>query len=329
LLRLRRQDVIVTLTTPPLIGLAALFHKLLHPRTKIVLWNMDCYPDVLEAAGMVRPGGIASRLLRMLVRVQFRFVDHLITLDDAMRDLLVRQYVRPGGHLPATTIPNWERAELFPRDLAAPHRPEGCREERPFTVLYLGNTGYGHAFDTVLAAAAQLRDQPVVFSFVGGGRRWQEIVEGKAEANLENVLLRGYVPKEETPAVMAAADCALITLHDWSLGIMSPSKLHSNLAMGLPVIYVGPPGSNVDDAITRYECGVSLRHGDVAGLASFIRRCTQDPAYRRQLSSRARSAFDRTYNDRQTLPLFDRVLSAVVAPAAEAPSPQAATQLKA
>ena len=32
---------------------------------------------------------------------------------------------------------------------------------------------------------------------------------------------------------------------------MSPSKLHANLAAGLPVLYVGPEGSNVDEAIKR------------------------------------------------------------------------------
>ena len=42
---------------------------------------------------------------------------------------------------------------------------------------------------------------------------------------------------------------ALITLDERSIGVMSPSKLHANLAAGLPVVYVGPQGSNVDEAI--------------------------------------------------------------------------------
>ena len=54
------------------------------------------------------------------------------------------------------------------------------------------------------------------------------------------------------------------------LGVMSPSKLHSNLAMSLPVIYIGPVKSNVDDAIQRFDFGVSIRHGDVDCLVAAL-----------------------------------------------------------
>ncbi|MDB5303853.1 MAG: glycosyl transferase group 1, partial [Phycisphaerales bacterium] len=43
-LTLPKQDVIIALTTPPFITLAGVAHKVLHPSTKLVLWNMDCYP---------------------------------------------------------------------------------------------------------------------------------------------------------------------------------------------------------------------------------------------------------------------------------------------
>ena len=48
LLRLPRQDVIITLTTPPYIAFIAVLHKMLHRRTKLILWNMDCYPEAME-----------------------------------------------------------------------------------------------------------------------------------------------------------------------------------------------------------------------------------------------------------------------------------------
>src|SRR5262245_10902590 len=43
---LPRQDVVLAMTTPPLIVLAALGHKLFHPRARVLLWCMDCYPEV-------------------------------------------------------------------------------------------------------------------------------------------------------------------------------------------------------------------------------------------------------------------------------------------
>lgn len=310
----RPQDVIITMTTPPLIGLTAIVHKLLHRNCKIVLWNMDCYPDVLEAADVIKPGGILSRMLRWLTRIEFRAIDHLVTLDPAMSELLVSQYAPPHRQIPITVIPNWERADLFPTPTEPQTWPAATELglDGRFTLLYLGNTGYGHRFDTVVDAAMQLRGERVAFLFVGGGKRWAELEDAKRRHQLDNVVLHGYVPKEWTPAVMQHADCALITLHDWSLGIMSPSKLHANLAMHLPVVYVGPATSNVDQAIEEYACGVSLRNGDAAGLVAFVRQCLADPEQLTELRSRARRAFDSSYCDTRTLPQFDAILRELV-----------------
>jgi glycosyltransferase involved in cell wall biosynthesis len=311
---LPRQDVIVSLTTPPYIAWAAVLHKMLHRRAKVVLWNMDCYPDVVERAHIIRKGGLVSRVLRAMNRALLRQIDHLVCLDTAMAELIRSQYAPTGGRPPVSIIPNWEDLSLFPPG-APPEKwngPQGL--DAQFVLLYLGNTGVGHAFETVLNAAEQLRGDPVRFVFVGGGSRWRAIQEAKHARGLQNVLLHEYVPKDETPAVMASADAALITLRDEALGVMSPSKLHSNLAMGLPVVYVGPEGSNVDDAIRRFDCGVSLRHGDVQGLVAHVRRLAGNTALREQMRRRARQAFDEAYCDARTLPRFDALLASIAPP---------------
>lgn len=313
---LPRQDVIISMTTPPYIALAAVLHKLIHRRTRVVLWNMDCYPDVAERAGLIRKGDVLSRILRALNRGLFRQTDHLVCLDTAMVELLCSQYAsRSPRHRPRVSIiPNWEDLSLFPADAEPPRwtMAQSLGLEGKFVLLYLGNTGVGHAFETVLDAAAELRNDPVRILFVGGGSRWKEIRAAIAARALEQtVLMHDYLPKEQTPAVMATAGAALITLRDEALGVMSPSKLHANLAMGLPIVYVGPAGSNVDDAIARFGCGASLRHGDVRGLVAHVRKLANDSASRAALCRQARHAFEQAYCDAQTLPQFDRVLDAI------------------
>ncbi len=323
LVTLPAQDVIVSLTTPPYIAWAAVVHKWLHGRsTRVILWNMDCYPDAAERLGVMRRGSPLSAAMRWLNRRLFRQVDHLVCLDTAMVDLLLTQYgpVEASGEkaLPTTIIPNWEPAQMFPcpfgRAPAAPWvKSAALGLDGKFVVLYLGNTGYGHTFDAALDAASALRDEPIRFLFVGGGRRWGDIEKGVAARGLTNVVLHGYVPKDETPGVMAGAGCALITLRDEALGVMSPSKLHSNLAAALPIAYVGPATSNVDDAITRFGCGVSLRDGDAPSLAAYLRRIAGDASFRDDQRRRARRAFDEAYCDTVTLRAFDEVIGRVPA----------------
>ncbi len=315
-LTLRRQDVIISMTTPPFIAWAGALHKALHRSTRLVLWNMDCYPDAAERTGVIRAGGAVSRLLRGLNAALFQRLDRLVCLDRAMLRLLVSEYVASARPVETALIPNWEEAAEFPPDLVpAPWRAvEALGLAGKFVVLYLGNAGYGHRFESVIEAAQLLRDEPVVFLFVGGGEKWAWIEQAKTRYGLANVCIHGYVPKAETPSVMAAADCALVTLTDEALGLISPSKLHANLAMGLPVIYVGPEGSNVDDALQRFACGASLRHGDASGLADFIRKMMQDSQALRGLRRQARRAFEQAYSDSQGLASFDSLLDALAPP---------------
>ena len=310
---LPEQDLIVSLTTPPLIALAGALHKLLHRRTKLILWSMDCYPEVPERAGVLRPGSAPSRLIRWLNRRLFRVLDHLVCLDAPMEQLLQSQYRSANPTLGTSVIHNWEPAVSYTEDLRPP--PWEMAKELDladkFVVLHLGNAGYGHRFETVLDAAAQLRAQPVVFLFVGGGQKWSELRRAKEQRGLSNLHVLRYLPKSEIRSVMAAADCAIVTLRNSYLGVISPSKIHSNLAMRLPLIYIGPEGGNVDEAIQRYQCGVSLRHGNVDGMVKFIRRLQAGPEQLKTFRSQARRAFEEAYSDIVCLPQFDRVLEQV------------------
>lgn len=346
LVRLPRQDVVISLTTPPFVVLSAVAHKVVRRRCRVVLWSMDCYPDVIERLGSrtkggpvvrvgrrtpkvwlletcrrllqpvasLRRGGPMSTLLRAVNRWAFRRIDHVVALDGAMGDLLLEGYGSADGtHPPATVIPNWEALSAFPP--SAVEGPSWIGYADPdladhFVVLYLGNLGYGHRVRTAIAAAEQL--DGVAWLFMGGGARWEQLTGMASTAGVaDRVVQRDYVPKAMTPEVMAGAGCALILLSEEALGVMSPSKLHSNLAAGLPIVYVGPEGSNVDAAIARFGCGVSLRDGDAEGLARVVRRLRDDPEWRAQLSAAARRAFEEAYCDEATIPQWDAVLDAL------------------
>jgi len=307
---LPRQDVIICLTTPPFIAWAAALHRWLHPSTRLILWNMDCYPEALIRAGLIPEHGRIARLLRWQNRLLFRQLSHVICLDAAMVRLLSSHYIPDSSALPTTVIPNWEPAERFAAAELARGWILGERlaPESRLRVLHIGNTGYGHSFVTIVDASEQLREVPVDFVFVGGGERWSWLEAAKHERALAHWHLIRYLPEGQLKAAMASAGCALVTLRDSYLGIISPSKLHAALAMALPILYVGPEGSNVDEAIRRFDCGVSLRHGNAKGVVDFILRLRSDADYAGGLRQRARNAFERDFSDQKTLPSFDRII---------------------
>jgi glycosyltransferase involved in cell wall biosynthesis len=315
LLVLPRQDVIVALTTPPFIVAAAVAHRILHPRTRVILWSHDVYPDAVEAYGTIRPGGPVSRALHAINRWLLRRVDHVVGVDPAVLDRVLAG-ADPDGTPDGSVIFTWEPVALFPAD----RRPDPWSGyDDPdlagrFVVLHLGNLGFGHRTDTIADAAAALSDDGVTFLFVGGGARYGELADAVSRRGASNVRFRDYVPKELTPAVLAGAGATLISLDDRSIGIMSPCKMNGSLAMGVPVVYAGPEGTNVDHAIATFDCGSSLRQGDVDGVVEAIRRLRDDADLRADRSRNARRAFEASFSDEQALPrfdeLFDRLASA-------------------
>lgn len=304
LLRMPRQDVIIAMTTPPFVYLVAMAHKLRRRDTRVILWSMDVYPEVAERLRAVSEDNRLSRLLRRINAWALPKLDSVVVLDGAMASL-VADAGAPAERV--HVIPNWERASLYSEDQPAAwdgYEDLGLTDR--FVVLYLGNIGLGHRFDTVIAAAERLTDDGIAFVFIGGGPRWSELE--RDTARLPNVIMHPYVDKDVTPSVLVGADTSLICLEDRALGVMSPSKLHGSLGMGLPITYVGPHGSNISEAIDRYGCGVSVRHGDVDGLAEAIRTWQREPARRADAATNARKAFEDAYSDLATHPLWDDLL---------------------
>jgi hypothetical protein len=85
LLVLGRFDVVVALTSPPLISfLAALMVRFNGGR--FCFWVMDLNPDEAIAAGWLRKDSFAARALESMLRYSFKQAERTIVLDRFMRD---------------------------------------------------------------------------------------------------------------------------------------------------------------------------------------------------------------------------------------------------
>jgi len=290
------QDRIVVTTTPPYIVFSALFHKLLNPKVKIVLWCMDVYPDVMEVTGFIKKGGILSRLLRALNRLYMRHIDYLICLDEAMEQRVLAQYSASTTQLKHSVIPTWENSECFPH--TSEERAFGpFTNNNPLIVLYTGNAGWGHEFSSVIYAACELHDKPIEFHFTGGGKSIKWITSQIEKKHLSNIHFHGYVSHSNLLIWLTKAHLGLVTLRNDCAGIMSPSKICSYLAMGLPLLYIGPKHTNVDDAICNYNCGYSFSNKDRDySLITFLRKCLTDPNLLISLSDNAIHSFSKYYS---------------------------------
>jgi colanic acid biosynthesis glycosyl transferase WcaI len=87
LLTLPRHNIVMALTTPPLISLLALCACRLR-RMKLVALVQDIYPDVAVALGALKPDGLGARLFDRLNRLVLRRATRVVALGECMREVI-------------------------------------------------------------------------------------------------------------------------------------------------------------------------------------------------------------------------------------------------
>jgi colanic acid biosynthesis glycosyl transferase WcaI len=258
-------------------------------RSKFVYWVQDLYPDTAVQLGVLGPESAATRALELVSRATLKGADAVVTIGDCMADRIVAKGIAQSD---IDIVHNWADGDAIqevPREGNRFRREHGIEEK--FVILYSGNMGRGHAFETVLGAARRLLDRPeMLFLFIGGGAKQAEV---EAAANeLANVRLLPYQPRDQLNWSLGSADLAAITLQDQALGVMIPSKLYGHLASARPILFIGPPTSTVARVIEDSGCGAVFAHGDVDGVVRFIETLAADPERALAMGRAGRREFD-------------------------------------
>lgn len=309
-LTMRRHDVTVCLSTPPFIAVLGLLAQ--WRGSRFIYKVEDLYPDVAIALDSLKAGSSSQRWLDKLSRFLLSRADRVIALDQAMARTLEERGARR-----VSVIPNWADGEAIRPD---PKEGETVRSsldwEDSFVVLYSGNMGLAHRFDTVIEAARMLADEhsQILFAFVGGGLRRQEIEA--ARAKLPNLRLYEYQPRERLNGLYNAADVHLVVLRDEVAGLLVPSKYAAALAAGKPVLLVGGRGSDLHGEIQRLGIGWVCAH-DASEIEAALTDAMADPASVRQMGLRARKRFEAEYSRTEASARWARVITEVVARSSE------------
>ncbi len=269
LLFLRRHDVVVALTTPPLISFLGAWRAKLW-QARFCYWVMDFNPDEAVAAGWLRADSFAARWLERMSRFSLRRADVIIALDRFMRDRIVAKQIAPEK---VAVIPPWSQDRQVAFDVAgreAFRAAHGLTEK--FVVMYSGNHSPVHPLDTLIQAAEQLREHTdIIFCFIGGGSEFTRVKQWAAQNS--QVLCLPYQPLEKLSASLSAADAHLVVMGNAMLGLVHPCKIYNILTVGAPVIYLGPEPSHVTeiiDGLVPRHPWVGVRHGAVRELAEQI-----------------------------------------------------------
>ena len=279
LLFLPRQDVVLALTTPPLISFISAWRAKLW-RAKFCYWVMDFNPDEAIAAGWLRADSFAARFLERLSRFSLRRADGIIALDRFMRDRIVAKQIASEK---VAVIPPWSQDRQVAFDAAGRDKFRAAQGlAGKFVVAYSGNHSPVHPLDTLMQAADRLRaETDIVFCFIGGGSEFQRVKKWAAETGNPQVRCLPYQPLDQLSASLSAADAHVVVMGNAMLGLVHPCKIYNILTVGAPVVYIGPEASHVTEIMEGLQPPhpwIGVRHGEAEALARQISRLRTEAA---------------------------------------------------
>jgi len=167
---------------------------------------------------------------------------------------------------------------------------EAARGAGRTIVGYAGSMGEPNALDTLLDAAARLRDAALHFVLVGDGHLRQHLAARIAAERLDHVTLLPPVPKAQVPSLLAQFDIATICWQRvpiYRFGI-APNKLMDYMMAGCAVLHAVEAGN---DPVAEAGCGLSVPPGDAAAIADGLTRLAALPAAERRVMGQRGRAF--------------------------------------
>ncbi len=249
-----------------------------------ITYTLDLWPESVTSAGGLNFGPLVKWLQGRVNKI-YKACDRVLVSSKEFKDKIVK-----AGHdadkiefFPQYAEDCYEKLDKNPEDPIEKELPEG------FRIIFTGNIGTSQALETVIDAAALLKDhKDIHWILVGDGRNRDHVYEYAKEKDvLDNVHFTGRKPMDTMSRYLAASDAALLILRDDPLfNITLPAKAQSYMACGIPMLgCIKGAGANV---IKDAECGVcceEIQGQDLADAALKLYNMT--PEERIQLGTNA------------------------------------------
>lgn len=302
---LPRPDLLFVESPPLFIGYAAKALSL-RWRCPYVFNVSDLWPESAIRMGIVKPGlatMLAERLELSLYRGAAGVTGQSTEIIEAVQ--------RKAPKTPTELVTNGVDPDRWgPGRVTSDARALMGSEAGPIFV-FAGLLGLAQGLDAILDLAAALPPEvPGRFVLIGDGPVREKLARRIAEQGLGRVKLMPAQAREAIPALLAAADAAVISLGMTIPGAV-PSKIYEAMASSLPILLIadGEPARRVTDA----GSGLASDPGDTRSLRKNFEALAVDDKLRNRLGASGRKAAETLYNRTAIAQRLDAFLRARLA----------------
>ncbi|MDX2226292.1 MAG: glycosyltransferase family 4 protein [Verrucomicrobiae bacterium] len=303
-----RPDVLIVMTSPPLISLLGAWTNRVRG-TRFIYWVQDLYPEIVRAGKKGPPGPVHRILQKLAGWIDSRAETHVV-LGSCMRDRILE---RPMARHPRIEIiPNWSPAavpEPVPSDAGARFRQQHGLTGKKI-LMYSGNLGRAHDWKTMAEGFEILhaRDPDTHLVAIGYGAGMRALSAWHADRPHLPVLFLGHQPQSALFDTLSSADIHVISQKPAFDGLVVPSKFYGIVPTGRPILFIGDRANSVAQTVAGFSLGSIIPPGDTAHFAAEAERILGSEMFRTTCHQQSRQWHETRGEPRISLALWKRLL---------------------
>lgn len=277
----------------------------------VVLNLQDILPEAAIHVGLLKNKWLI-RVFSLLEKFAYRSATKISVIADGFVENLLSKGVSSEK---IEQIPNWVDINFIrplPKEdnkFRAAHNLNG-----KFVLLYSGNIALTQGLETVIQAAAKLRDiSEIAFVIAGEAKGLQRLQKYCTDCGADNVLLLPFQPREQLPEMLAAADVGLVVQKKNVISFNMPSKIQVLLASGRALIASVPDNGTAAKAVRQSGGGVVVPPEDPQALATAILDLYKHPEKAKTLGYNSRKYAVEQYAFEQALNQYENLFYSVTA----------------
>ena len=281
----KNYDAVIVGTDPPMGYMLAPLLKKIQRKSKIFLWSFDLYPQALVASGKLNKNGLFYSFLTRIAKVGYRSIDHIFSIGSCMTNA-----IRLAGYKGTITscVP-WSIVESSPDPMSDSGFLGSDRGLSDIQFLYSGTLGSAHAVEPLLELAAIQKSWKFNVMVCGRGNH-MNVLQAEVSKRGLPIHFAGFVPEAELTKRLTAAHVHIVTLEPEWLGVVVPSKFFTALALGRPVLFLGPPESAVAHWIAENRVGWTATN-DLSSTLEKVGLDLSDRKKREEISQRCKETY--------------------------------------
>ena len=261
--KLKDKPSIIYASSPhPFNGLAGMYLAKKY-KCPFILEIRDLWPETWVAMGATTKKSILYKVFAFIEKVLYKNADKIITLT-SNKDY----YISVGVDEKKVEIVS-NGVDLEKYDSLVEEKSPVEFLKNKFNILYTGAHGTANCLENILEVAKLLKNDDIVFNFIGEGEKKEELIKKSEEYNLKNIKFYPPVNKNFIPNTLKNGDAMIVIAKNTPLykyGI-SFNKIFEYFASSKPIIF---SGNVANDMVKEANAGISVEAENIEKIKEAV-----------------------------------------------------------